>query len=334
MGQNSTITAMKKEYPEKFVAENELFKTVRRGDSIFIGTGCGEPQYLVKLLTDYVESHPKALFDAEVMHVWTLGVAPYTDEKFKYNFRHDSFFVGDNTRAAVNKGVADYTPLFLSQIPALFRNGVVPVDVALIQTSLPDEHGYMSLGVSVDITKAAAEVAPVVIAQVNACMPRVHGDAFIHIDDCDFVVLHDEPILEYESKVSDDIAQQIGKYVSRLIEDGDTIQVGYGSIPNAVLSNLQNKRHLGVHTELLGDGIVDLMKRGVIDNKKKTINKGKTVAAFCMGSQETYKYIDDNPVETTTGGGGTTVPTSLSSSAASARAANGTRGWAWCSRAS
>lgn len=295
MGQNSTITAMKKEYPEKFVAENELFKNVRRGDSIFIGTGCGEPQYLVKLLTAYVESHPKALFDAEVMHVWTLGVAPYTDEKFKYNFRHDSFFVGDNTRTAVNKGVADYTPVFLSQIPALFRNGVVPVDVALIQTSLPDEHGYLSLGVSVDITKAAAETAPIVIAQVNACMPRVHGDAFIHLDDCDFVVLCDESILEYEPMVSDDIAQQIGKYVSRLIEDGDTIQVGYGSIPNAVLSNLQNKKHLGVHTELLGDGIVDLMKKGVIDNKKKTINKGKTVAAFCMGSQETYNYIDDNP---------------------------------------
>ena len=295
MGHRNNISEMEKKYPEKCASENEIFGKIHRGDHIFIGTGCGEPQYLVSALTKYVESHPKAIFDAEVFHVWTLGVAPYTDEKFKYNFRHDSFFVGNDTRQAVNKGAADYTPVFLSQVPHLLSTGVVPVDVALIQTSPPDNHGYMSLGISVDITKAAAEKASLVVAQINGNMPRVHGDAFVHIDDIDFLVLHDEPLLEYEPKVSDEIAEQIGKYVSRLVEDGDTIQVGYGSIPNAILSNLESKTHLGVHTELLSDGIVELMKKDVIDNTKKEINRGKTVATFCMGTKETYEYIHDNP---------------------------------------
>jgi acyl-CoA hydrolase/GNAT superfamily N-acetyltransferase len=290
-----TLDRMKEQYPEKFATEAGIFENIHRGDYIFIGTACGEPQYLVRALINYVESYPKAFFDAEVIHVWTLGVAPYTDEKFKYNFRHDSFFVGENTRTAVNKGVADYTPIFLSEVPHLFYDGSVPVDVALIQTSLPDSHGYMSLGVSVDITKAATEKASLVVAQVNSHMPRVHGDGFIHIHDVDFVVPYDEPLLEYEPQVSDEIAQQIGTFVARLVEDGDTIQVGYGSIPNAILSNLSSKKHLGVHTELLGDGIVELMKADVIDNSKKTVGRGKTTATFCMGTKETYSYIHDNP---------------------------------------
>ena len=171
----------------------------------------------------------------------------------------------------------------------------MPVDVALIQTSPPDDHGYMSLGISVDITKSAVENASMVITQVNTNVPRVHGDTFIHIDDADFIILHDESLLEYEVKVPGEIAQRIGKYVARIIEDGNTIQVGYGSIPNAILSNLRNKKHLGVHTELLTDGIVELMKEGVIDNSKKVVNRGKTVATFCMGKKETYEYIHDNP---------------------------------------
>lgn len=293
--ETNPVNNIKAKYPEKVTPENEIFGNIHRGDRIFIGTGCGEPQYLVKALVKYVESHPKAFFDAEVFHVWTLGVAPYTDEKFKYNFRHDSFFVGHNTREAVNKGGADYTPVFLSQVPNLFYSGIIPMDVALIQTSPPDDHGYMSLGVSVDIVKAAAEKASVVITQVNSHMPRVHGDGFIHIDDTDYIVLYDEPVLEYTAPADTDIAQTIGEYVSRLIEDGDTIQVGYGSIPNAILSHLENKKHLGVHTELLSDGIVDLMKKDVVDNTKKSIDKGKTVATFCMGTKETYEYIHDNP---------------------------------------
>ena len=293
--EGTDLGEMKARYPEKFAREDHIFGHIHRGHRIFIATACGEPQYLVQALINYVASHPKAFFDAEVFHVWTLGVAPYTDEKFKQNFRHNSFFIGKNTRRAVNQGLADYTPIALSEVPELFHRKMVPVDVALIQTSPPDKNGYMSLGVSVDITKAAAESASQVIAQVNTHMPRVHGETFIHIKDVDFILSYDEPLLEYEEKVSDDIAQRIGKYVARIVEDGDTIQVGYGSIPNAVLSNLKNKEHLGVHSELLTDGMVELMKLGVIDNSKKSLNRGKTVATFCMGRKQTYAYIHDNP---------------------------------------
>ena len=290
------IEELKLRYPDKFAPENDIFSRINRGDKIFISTGCGEPQYLVNALVEYVNSHPKAFFDAEVFHVWTLGVAPYTDQKFKYNFRHNSFFIGDNTRNAVNEGIADYTPIFLSEVPGLIRRGIVPIDVAMVQASLPDKHGYMSLGVSVDIDMAAIEKATTVIVQINPQMPRTHGDGFIHIKDVDFIVPFDEPLLEFNAGVDSEVIQRIGSYVARLIQDGDTIQVGYGSIPNAILSNLQNKKNLGVHTELIGDGIVELMREGIIDNSRKTVNPGRSVAAFCMGKRETYEYLHDNPM--------------------------------------
>jgi acyl-CoA hydrolase/GNAT superfamily N-acetyltransferase len=295
MAEYGIYDEMKKAYPQKFISEDQIFRHIHRGDRIFIHTACGEPQYLVQALIHFVESNPKAFFDAEVIQVWTLGVAPYTDEKFKYNFRHNSFFVGNNSREAVNRGMADYTPLFLSNVPDLIYRGLVPINVALIQTSPPDVHGHMSLGVSVDIVKAAVEKASLVIAQINNEMPRVHGDGFINIEDVDFIICHDEPLLEYEVVAPDEVAQQIGKYVARIVQDGDTIQVGYGSLPNAILSNFGDKKHLGVHTELLTDGIVELMKKGVIDNSRKTLNRGKTVATFCMGHRKTYEYIHDNP---------------------------------------
>jgi acyl-CoA hydrolase/RimJ/RimL family protein N-acetyltransferase len=293
--ENGICDEIKKVYPQKFIPEDQIFGQIHRGDRIFIHTACGEPQYLVQALIHFVESNPKAFFDAEVIHVWTLGVAPYTDEKFKSNFRHNSFFVGNNSREAVNRGLADYTPIFLSNVPSLIYRGLVPINVALIQTSPPDAHGYMSLGVSVDIVKAAVEKASLVIAQVNNHMPRVHGDGFINIEDVDFIICHDEPLLEYEVVAPDEVAQQIGKYVARIVQDGDTIQVGYGSLPNAILANFGDKKHLGVHTELLTDGIVELMKKGVIDNSRKDLNRGKTVTTFCMGHQKTYEYIHDNP---------------------------------------
>ena len=197
LGEKSTKKdEMKRLYSNKCVSEDEIFSHIHRGDRIFIGTGCGEPQYLVRALIDYVKSHPKAFFDAEVFHVWTLGVAPYTNEKLKHNFRHNSFFISNNTRDAVNHGAADYTPISLSDIPDLFYRGLVPLDIALIQTSPPDRHGYMNLGVSVDMVKAATEVSPLVVAQVNAHMPRVPGDGVIHIDDVNFIIPYDEPILE------------------------------------------------------------------------------------------------------------------------------------------
>lgn len=282
-------------YPDKLLKAERIFEHIQPGDRIFIGTGCGEPQHLVRALIGYVESHPRAFFDAEIFHVWTLGVAPYTQEKFKQNFRHNSFFVGDDTRETVNKGLADYTPMFLSQVPKLFRQGLIPIDVALIQVSPPDSHGFVSLGISVDIVKAAAENAKLIVAQINDKMPRIHGDTFINIKNVDFIVPHDEPLLEFASSVPTDIAERIGKHVARIVEDGDTIQVGYGSIPNAILANLSSKKNLGVHTELFSDGIADLIKKGVITNSKKTIDRGKTVAAFCMGSKDTYAFIHENP---------------------------------------
>ncbi len=282
-------------YPEKYAPLEEIFHHIHPGDRIFVGTGCGEPQCLVHALIQYVRSHPKAFFDTEVLQVWSLGVSPYADEKFRDNFRYNAFFIGQDTRDAVNRGIADYTPIFLSAVPALFRRKRIPIDVALIQTSLPDDHGFMSLGISVDIVKAAAENAVLVIAQVNSSMPRVHGETFIHIRDVDFLVPCDEPLLEFESRIPDAISEKIGKYVSQIVQDGDTIQVGYGSMPNSILSHLQGKKHLGVHTELLSDGIVELMKKGVVDNSRKDLNRGKTVAAFCMGKKETYEYIHDNP---------------------------------------
>ena len=287
--------AMKQTYPGKFVSEEKAFSHIRRGDRIFVGSGCGEPQYLVDAMIRYAGTHPKALFDAEVLQVWTLGVAPYADEKFKSHFRYNTFFIGDHTREAVNRGLADYTPIFLSQVPGLLRRKLVSLDVALIQTSPPDRNGYMSLGVSVDITKAAAEHARTVIVQTNRNMPAVHGDTFLHIEEVDFILPRDEPILEYVEPISSEVSDRIGNYVARLIEDGDTLQVGYGSLPNAILSNLRSKRHLGVHTELLTDGVVALMKAGAVDNKRKSLHRGKTVASFCMGRQETYEYLRDNP---------------------------------------
>ena len=286
---------LKQKYPEKFASETVIFNNIHRGDTIFIGSACAEPQHLTHGLIKYVQAHPKAFFDAEVLHIRSLGVAPYTSEKYRQNFRHNSFFIGESTRSAVNRGAADYTPVFLCQVPGLFYRGLARVDVALIQTSSPDIHGYMSLGVSVDIVKAATEVAKIVIAQVNSHMPRVHGDAFIHIDQIDYILPYDEPILEYSPGADTDISQKIGTYVARLIEDGDTIQVGYGSIPNAILAHLSSKKDLGVHTELVSDGIVDLMKKGVINNSRKKIDRGKTVATFCMGERSTYEYINDNP---------------------------------------
>ena len=293
--QAQALDLWRQRYPSKFAPEKVIFGNIHRGDTIFIASACAEPQHLVHAMIRYVKENPKAFFDAEVLHIRTLGVAPYADEKFKSNFRHNSFFIGDSTRGAVNKGLADYTPVNLSQVPGLFRRGLEHVDVALLQTSPPDEHGYLSVGVSVDIVKAAAETARVVVVQVNRHMPRVHGDTFLHIDDIDFLVPYDEPLLEYYPAADTDIAQRIGNYVARLVEDGDTIQVGYGMIPNAVLANLRGKKHLGIHTELISDGIVELMRQGVVDNSRKTVNRGKTVATFCMGKRSTYEYLHDNP---------------------------------------
>ena len=285
------LAGFKKVYPDKFVSEDEIFSHIRRGDHIFVASGCGEPQYVVQAMVRYVESHPKAFFDAEIIHIYSLGLAPYTEAKYKPNFRHNSFFIGNNTRDSINAGMADYTPISLSQVPSLLASGVVRIDVALIQTSMPDEHHYLSLGVSVDVVKAATEKANIVIAQINPNMPRIHGDGFIHIKDVDFIIPYDEPLLEVTGPKTSEVINTIGKNVARLIQDGDTIQVGWGSLPNAIMASLYDKKNLGVHTELLSDGLVDLIKAGVIDNSRKTIDHGRTVASFSMGKKSTYHFL-------------------------------------------
>ncbi|MDD2275099.1 MAG: GNAT family N-acetyltransferase [Smithellaceae bacterium] len=294
-GREDHLEKFKKRYPEKFVPEKDLFGRIRRGNSIFIGTACGEPQSLLNSLIRYVENTPHTIYGTQIIHIWTLGVAPYANKKFKINFRHNSFFISDSSRQLVNEGLADYTPTFLSEIPSLFRRGIITIDVALVQLSPPDEEGLMSLGVSVDIVKSAVEQARLVIAQVNHHMPRVRGDAMVDIRDVDFILPHDEPILEYTPDPPGEETEKIGTYVSRIVQDGDTIQVGYGTMPNAILAHLSGKRDLGVHTELLTDGIIDLMKKGVVTNAKKSLDRKKTVASFCMGSRDTYRFLNDNP---------------------------------------
>lgn len=295
MDRSDLLEFLKESWPEKFAPEEEIFSHIHAGDKIFIGTGCGEPQHLVQALVDFVSRSPKAFFGIELIHVWTLGTAPYIDEKFRDNFRIDSFFISEGTRNAINRGAADYTPVSLSAVPGLIRREIIPIDVALIQTSPPDKHGYMSLGISVDIVKAATQKASLIVAQINSHMPRTQGDGFINIKDVDFIIHRDEPLLEYEVEDPGEIIKLIGKYVARIVEDGSTLQVGYGIIPNAVVSYLDEKKHLGVHTELLSDGIIDLMKKGVVDNTLKSIDTGKTVASYCMGKKESYEFLDENP---------------------------------------
>ncbi len=289
------LSTWEKNYPAKFASEHDIFSNIGRGNKLFISTGCGEPQYLIKALIKYVEADPNAFADTEIFQVATPGGGAYTDEKFNYNFRYNSFFISDKSRESVNRGLADYTPVFLSRVPEMLARKQIRFHIALIQTSLPDKNGYVSLGISVDICKAALENAGCIIAQLNSRMPRVHGDTFINIRDVDFLIRHDEPLIEYNPAVPEEIARPVGKYVSKIVNDGDTIQIGYGSLPNAILENLKSKKHLGIHTEFLTDAVVDLIQLGVIDNSEKTIDKGRTVASFCMGTEKTYQYIDDNP---------------------------------------
>jgi acyl-CoA hydrolase/GNAT superfamily N-acetyltransferase len=278
-------------YQEKIRTPEHAISTIRRGDKVFIGSGAAEPQVLVKSL---IESSGR-LADTRIMHIMTLGVAPYTEEKFTDQFRHNAFFIGANTRQAVAEGRADYTPVFLSEIPALFRSGQAPVDVALIQVSLPDKHGFCSYGVSTDVVKSASESATRVIAEINPQMPRALGDCFINIEDIDIAVPVDVPLLYSKRERADEVAQRIGKNIASLIPDGSTLQMGIGTIPDSVLHSLTDKKDLGVHTEMFSDGFMELAHKDIINNSKKTIHPGKTIASFCMGSRELYDYVDNNP---------------------------------------
>ncbi len=281
----------KQKYASMIGTAAQAMQAIRPGNSIFIGTGCAQPQHLVEALV----THGGHIYDAHVVHLLTMGSAPYARPELREKFKMNSFFVADNVRDALEQGIGDYTPVFLSDIPQLFETGRVPIDVALISVTPPDVNGLCSLGVSVDIVKSAAANAKFVIAQVNAHMPRTLGNSFIHVNAIDMLVPCDEPIIAVDPPELNDVLRRIGQNLARLVEDGSTIECGIGRIPQAMAEFLHDKKELGVHTEMFGDWILELIECGAVTCSKKTINHGKVVASFCMGSQRLYDYVDNNP---------------------------------------
>jgi acyl-CoA hydrolase/GNAT superfamily N-acetyltransferase len=278
-------------YRDRLTSAGEAVSRIRSGERIYLGSNGGAPQALIEALT----ARGPELADTEILHLLTLGKAPYSHASFIDHFRHNALFIGANVREAVNECRADYTPVFLSEIPALFHRGQMPLDAALVQVSPPDRHGYVSLGVSVDIGRAAVDTARHVIAEVNPRMPRTHGDSFVHLSRLAAVVESDRPLHELERPAGSEVARRIGRYIAELIEDGATIQMGIGDIPDAVLACLGARRDLGVHTEMFSDGLIELVEAGVITGRRKSHLPGKMVVSFCMGSRALYDFVDNNP---------------------------------------
>lgn len=275
----------------RITSAEEAVRVIKSNDRVFVHGAVATPVQLVLAMT----ARASELRDVEIVHLHTEGPAPYASPEYAENFRTNCLFVGANVREAVNEGIADYIPVFLSEVPGLFRKGIMPLDVALVQVSPPDRHGFCSLGVSVDVARAAVQVARHVIAQINPNMPRTHGDGLIHISNIDSAVVVDDPLPEISPGEPGPVETAIGRYVAELVEDGATLQMGIGAIPNAVLAALRNHRDLGIHTEMFSDGAIDLIERGVVNNEKKRIHPGKVVSAFAMGTRRMYDYIDDNP---------------------------------------
>lgn len=273
------------------VSASEAVEIINSNDRVFIHTAAAAPQELIDAMTDRASE----LRNVEVCHLHIEGRAPYANPNLRKSFHVNSLFIGHNVRHTLKAGNGSYTPVFLSEVPDLFRKGVLPIDVALIQVSPPDKHGYCSLGVSVEATLAAVESAKHVIAKVNPRMPRTHGDGIIHISRFDTFVYIDSPIHEHVLPKPGEVEEKIGEHIAGLIEDGSTLQMGIGGIPNAVLKNLGNHKALGLHTEMFSDGIIELVEKGVITGEKKSINPGRIMSGFAMGSQKLYDFIDDNP---------------------------------------
>jgi len=281
----------KEKYRPKIGSAVAAMNLIKSGNSVFIGTGCAQPQHLVNALVGQ-SSH---IYDVHIIHLLTIGTAPYVDEKYREKFKMNTFFIADNVRHALAKGIADYTPIFLSEIPYEFESGRIPIDVALISVTPPDVNGLCSLGVSVDIVKSGAANAKYVVAQVNSRMPRTFGDCFLHVNAIDMLVPYDEDIMTIPIPEPEETLRRIGQNIARLVDDGSTIECGIGRIPQALAEFLKDKKDLGVHTEMFSDWIIDLIECGAITCSKKTINRGKIVASFCMGSQRLYDYINNNP---------------------------------------
>ncbi|MDB5210262.1 MAG: acetyl-CoA hydrolase/transferase family protein [Sediminibacterium sp.] len=277
---------------EAFISPEEAVECVRSGDRVFIHGSAATPVALVKAL----QNRHHSLHNVELVSITNLGGVNFNAPECRESFFFNSLFVSENTRAIANGPYGDYVPVFLSQIPQLFRKNILPIDVALIQVSPPDLHGYCSLGTSVDIAKAALETAKTVIAQVNPKMPRTHGDGFVHVSQIHKIVWHecDLPEVDYSSHASDAVVR-IGQNVAALVDDGATLQLGIGSIPDQVLKNLYGHKNLGIHSEMISDGIIPLLEKGVINNSQKKLNTGCCVTGFMLGTRKLYDFVDDNP---------------------------------------
>lgn len=279
-------------YRNKLVSAQEAVKLIQSNQRLYLGGGAGVPHRVLAALVERAGE----LRNVEIVHVLFFGAAPHLAPQYAENFRLRGLFIGDNARVAVQSGRGDFVPIFLSEIPRLFRDGSLPLDAALIQVSPPDEHGFCSFGCEVGCTKPAAQAAQLVIAEVNRQMPRVLGDSFIHISKLDYLVEVDYPLPEAPQGGISEVHCQIGKHIAELISDGDTLQLGIGSIPDAVLTQLDDRQDLGIHSELFSDGVIDLVHRGVITNERKTLHPGKIVAGFLFGSQRLYVFANDNPI--------------------------------------
>lgn len=273
------------------VTAEEAVKVIKSNDRVYVQAAAAAPQALVKAMSARYEE----LKNVEVCHLHTEGEAPYANPELKDSFHVNSFFIGKNVRHTLKAGNGSYTPVFLSELPLLFKRNIIDLDVALIHVSVPDRHGYCSLGVSVEATLAAIDNAKIVIAQINKYMPRTHGAGIIHISEIDQFVEHNEPLPSHDALPPNEVEAKIGEYVANLIEDRSTLQMGIGSIPNAVLARLTNHKDLGLHTEMFSDGVIDLILKDVINGNYKEINRGRALATFLVGSQRLYDYVDDNP---------------------------------------
>ena len=280
-------------YASKVVDAQEAVSKIMRGSRVFIGTGCGEPQHLIRAMVNDLQ-----LQDIMVYQMLSSTLSQYVDdESFIRRFSLKLFFISQSMRKAAFEGKIDYIPEYLSQIPRMFASHRIGLDAALVQVSPPDRFGYCSLGVSVDITRSAVEHSLVVIAQVNPRMPRTWGDSFVHVDDIDWLVPHEEALVEALPSIKDnEVSRRIGLYISQLVDDGSTLQIGFGNLPNAILKYLDDKKDLGIHTQLITDGLLPLFEKDVITNKKKNFLPGRVVTSLCMGSEKIYRYVDDNPI--------------------------------------
>ena len=278
--------------PLNWTTAEQALGHLRSGMRVFIGSGCAAPQALVAALA----ARGREVYDVEIVHILTFGDAAYARSELLEHFRHNAFFIGPNVRAAVHAGVADYTPIFLSDIPALFRQKRIHLDVALVQVSPPDAHGFCSYGVSVDVVKAAVESADYVVAEVNPHMPRTLGDSFCHVNQFQALVKSGLPILEHSGAAPSPEAMKMGEFIASLVEDGATLQTGIGEIPSAVMACLGDKKDLGMHTEMFTEAVIPLIESGIINCRKKTLLPGKIVTSFCFGTRKLYDYIHDNPL--------------------------------------